>query len=196
MPRPSSITRDAMLDRVLDAAEALARRDGLRGIGMRRIAQEIGYAPGTIYNLVGDLDAVVLRLNARTLARLAGALETCAEAGREPVATVHAMADCYLDFVAADPRVWGLLLEHSGTAGTTPPDWYAEALARATGLVDRVLAPLIPDAAERRRSVATLWAALHGLASLATSGKLAVVEKDDPHDLARLLVSRFLAAAE
>jgi WHG domain-containing protein len=55
-----------------------------------------------------------------------------------------------------------------------------------------VLKPLIKDDGERRRSVATLWASLHGLASLATSGKLAVVDKDDPRAMARLLIERFL----
>ncbi|MFY9291084.1 MAG: TetR/AcrR family transcriptional regulator, partial [Methylorubrum rhodinum] len=37
-----------------------------------------------------------------------------------------------------------------------------------------------------------LWAALHGLASLSTSGKLAVLTPDAPRELARLLVGRFL----
>jgi hypothetical protein len=32
---------------------------------------------------------------------------------------------------------------------------------------------------------------LQGLASLAASGKLSMVNHDDPHDLARLLISRF-----
>jgi hypothetical protein len=57
--------------------------------------------------------------------------------------------------------------------------------------IDHLLAPLVPDEAERRRSVATLWAALHGLASLASSRKLAVVN-DDPREMGRLLVRRFL----
>ena len=72
--------------------------------------------------------------------------------------------------------------------------WYEAALAEATGLVDALLKPLIPDEAERRRSVATLWAALQGIAALAGSGKLAVVSQDDPRGMGRLLVRRFLAS--
>jgi Lon protease-like protein len=76
--------------------------------------------------------------------------------------------------------------------GSAFPDWYERALADTTRLVDEVLKPLIADEAERRRSVATLWASLHGLASLATSGKLAIVDAEDPHAMAELLIRRFL----
>src|SRR5215218_7957423 len=61
--RTATISKDDMLALVLDAAEACAREDGLRGIVMRRLAAAIGYSAGTIYNLVGDLDEVVARLN-------------------------------------------------------------------------------------------------------------------------------------
>ena len=44
------------------------------------------------------------------------------------------------------------------------------------------------------QAVAALWASLHGLASLSTSGKLGALTDAAPADLARLLVSRFLAA--
>jgi hypothetical protein len=58
--------------------------------------------------------------------------------------------------------------------------------------VDDILRPLIADEAERRLAVASLWAALHGIASLATSGKLAAVHDADPHAMAQQLIARFL----
>ena len=177
---------------VAGTAESLVRNEGFRALGMRRLAAAIGYAPNSIYNAVGDLDQVVLRVNARTLARLHAALEAALDPGRSPRDDALALADAYLVFVAADPRVWGLLFEHLVAPEQPFPDWYAEALARPVGLVDAVLAPLFTDAEERRRAVAALWAALHGLASLSTSGKLAVLTPDPPRALARLLVGRFL----
>ncbi|KMO26982.1 TetR family transcriptional regulator, partial [Methylobacterium variabile] len=90
------------------------------------------------------------------------------------------------------PRVWSLVFEHSLAPDSAFPDWYAAALAQATDLVDGVLEPMIPDVSERRQAVATLWAGLHGLASLSTSNKLAVLTPEPPRDLARLLVGRFL----
>src|SRR5215211_4564887 len=159
---------------------------------MRRIAAEIGYAAGSIYNAVGDLDEVVLRVNARTLERLRAHLGSLVDPARSPLQNALAVADGYLDFVTHQPRLWGLILEHVLPEGSTFPDWYETALGATTNLVDDVLKPLIADDDERRRSVATLWASLHGLASLSTSGKLAVVDKDDPRAMAHLLIRRFL----
>jgi AcrR family transcriptional regulator len=184
--------RDGFVALVASAAESLVRHEGFRALGMRRVASAIGYAPNSIYNAVGDLDQVVLRVNARTLERLHGALEAVIDAGRPPRDNVLAVADAYLVFVAADPRVWSLLFEHLAAPDQPFPDWYAAALARPVGRVDAVLAPLIAEPAERRRAVAALWAALHGLASLSTSGKLAVLTPDAPRELAQLLVGRFL----
>ena len=112
---------------------------------------------------------------------------------RAPLENALAVANGYLEFVMRQPRLWDLIIEHALPKGSAFPDWYEEALAEATRLVDEVLKPLIADKDERRRAVATLWAALHGLASLATSGKLAVVDRDDPHRMADLLIRRFLA---
>ncbi|GJE73955.1 MULTISPECIES: TetR/AcrR family transcriptional regulator [Methylorubrum] len=184
--------RDGFVALVASAAESLVRHEGFRALGMRRLASTIGYAPNSIYNAVGDLDQVVLRVNARTLERLHGALEAVIDPRRPPRDNALALADAYLVFVAADPRVWSLLFEHLAAPDQPFPDWYAAALARPVGRVDAVLAPLIAEPAERRRAVAALWAALHGLASLSTSGKLAVLTPDAPRELARLLVGRFL----
>jgi AcrR family transcriptional regulator len=192
MARRADHTREELADLVVSAAEKLARKEGLRGVAMRRIAAEIGYAPGSIYNAVGDLDRVILRVNARTLERLRAHLARAVDPARAPLDNALAVADGYLDFVMRQPRLWGLILEHVLPRGSAFPDWYERALADTTHLVDEVLRPMIRDEAERRRSVATLWASLHGLASLATSGKLAIVDAEDPRAMAELLIRRFL----
>lgn len=184
--------REGFIALVAGAAESLVRNEGYRALGMRRLAAAIGYAPNSIYNAVGDLDQVVLRVNARTLARLHTVLSAVIDPERAARDNALALADAYLVFVAADPRVWSLLFEHLVAPDQPFPDWYAAALAEPVMLVDTVLAPLIVPADERRRAVAALWAALHGLASLSTSRKLAVLTPDPPQDLARLLVGRFL----
>jgi AcrR family transcriptional regulator len=192
MARPTKHTRDDVVRMVVDAAEKLARKKGLRGLSLRKIAGEVGYAPGSLYHLIGDLDAIILHLNARTLARLSSFLKTRIDASRPAADNAFAIADGYLDFVMAEPRLWGLILEHTLPAGTKTPAWYGQTLASTTGLVDEVLRPLISDDEERQFAVVSLWAALHGIASLATSGKLTAVHDGAPHVMARQLIARFL----
>lgn len=184
--------RDGFTAMVSQAAESLVRNEGFRGLGMRRLAAAIGYAPNSIYNAVGDLDQVILRVNARTLGRLYAALLAAIDADASPRDNALALAEAYLVFVDADPRVWSLLFEHIAAPDVPFPDWYAQALSQPVGLVDTVLEPLIADPSERRGAVAVLWAGLHGLASLSTSNKLRVLVADPPQVLARMLVGRYL----
>ncbi len=179
---------------VVAAAEGIVREAGVRGLGMRPLAAAIGYAPNSIYNAVGDLDQVVLRVNARTLTRLHATLDAALDPAAAPLDNALALADAYLVFVAADPAVWGLIHEYAPAPGTVPPEEHGQALAAATGLVGRALAPLLPEAGERERVVAALWAALHGLAALSISGKLAALTPEAPGSLARMLVRRVLEA--
>jgi AcrR family transcriptional regulator len=195
MGRPAKHNQDDVVRMVVDAAETMARQEGLRGLSLRRIAAEIGYVPGSLYNLIGDLDDIILHLNARTLERLSEYLKTCIDPAKPAVENAFAVADGYLDFVMAEPLLWGLILEHRLLPGVETPHWFAQTLTATTGLVDDILRRLIADETERRLAVASLWAALHGIASLATSGKLAAVHKADPHAMARQLVARFLGIA-
>lgn len=186
--------RAAFAALVAEAAEGIVRAEGTRALGMRRLAAAVGYAPNSIYNAVGDVDQVVLRVNARSFGRLRAALDAAIDPAATPRTNALALAAAYLAFVAADPVVWSLVHTHVLGPDTVIPDWHAQALARAVEPVEATLAPLVPDTAERGRLVAALWAALHGLAALSTSGKLAGLNADPPEDLARVLVARVLGS--
>jgi AcrR family transcriptional regulator len=183
-------------DSILKVASELAEAVGLRGVGVRAIAAQLGISPGTIYNVVGDIDDVILLVNAQTLRRLQTALLAEFSSERDPMSNVFAIADAYIDFVIGNAKSWSMILEHSFASEKLLPNWYLSELNKTIDLVDRALKPVIADKRERRRSVATLWASLQGLASLAASGKLSMVDQDDPHDLARLLISRFFGLAK
>jgi AcrR family transcriptional regulator len=185
--------RDEFVALVTDAAETIAAAEGLRGLGLRRIAGAVGYAPNSIYNAIGDLDDIVMRVNARTVDRLRQHLEDSLDRASTAEQRIERLGEAYLGFVRAEPKLWSLLFEHTLPDGRDGPPWLAAALARATGLVDRELRPLVSDRIARNRAVAALWASLHGIASLSTSRKLGAVTQADPRELARLLIRSFLA---
>lgn len=182
-------------EEILKVATELAEADGLKGVGVRAIANRLGISPGTIYNVVGDVDDVILRVNAQTLRTLQRVLSQELLPHRDAMANVFAVADTYVRFVLANSRIWGMILEHSLASDKTLPDWYRQELDKTVDLVDCVLRPVISGTKDRKRCVAALWAALQGLASLAASGKLSMVGQDDPQDLAQLLIARFFGVA-
>ena len=67
MGRRSDHSRDELYTMALAAARKIAEKEGLRGLTARRIAREIGYTVGTLYNLFDNLDGLIVHLNGTTL---------------------------------------------------------------------------------------------------------------------------------
>ena len=108
------------------AARTIAER-GLSGLKARALADEAGCAVGAIYNVVADLDELVLLANARTLAALEKALGAATTPGKGPdwaIGQLVKLALAYLDFAAAHRTQWQALFEHRLASGQSPPDWY------------------------------------------------------------------------
>ena len=194
MARRNDHRPEELRSMALDAARAIASEEGLRGITVRRVAERIGYAPGTLYNLFPSLDALILTMNGETLERLGASLSGAAAAPVERRAA--ALVDAYFDFVEQQPRLWSVLFEHRLPEGTPAPDWYRAALERLVGAAVVALTPVIsafPEA-ERHQTVVAMWGALHGISTLAVSGKLGLVSSADPRQLAHRVVRGIVSA--
>lgn len=192
MGRRSDHSRSELYEMVLSAAREIAEQEGLGGLTVRRIATQIGYSGGTLYNLFENLDDLVVHLNARTLDSLYEELAG-ATLEEDPEAAVRALTECYVRFTREHPRLWNLLFEHRLPNGTDPPDWYYEKIERARGLLERALAPLFGPGRETERlhSARVLWSSLHGICSLETAGKL--VKTESVEAMSESLISYYLA---
>ena len=63
------------------AAERSIAAGGLAGLKTRELAREIGVANGAVYNLVEDMDELILRVGSQTLARLDASLSAAEAQG-------------------------------------------------------------------------------------------------------------------
>jgi len=61
--------RAKLREALILAAERSIAAKGLSGLKTRDLAREIGCANGAVYNLVADVDELILRVGSRTLAR-------------------------------------------------------------------------------------------------------------------------------
>lgn len=176
MARRSDHTQEELRELILEAAERAMAGKGLAGLSARDIARDIGYSPGTIYNIFANLDDVVLNVEARVLDRLDAKLGQVPARGT-PLQQIRRLAIAYLEFTRANPKLWGLLFEHTLPARTKAPAWYAKRLARLLGRLEVALLPLFPTSqhAAAARTARVLWASVHGIASLAVADKLANV---------------------
>lgn len=152
----------------------------------RALAQEVGCAVGAIYNVVEDLDDLVLLVNARTLAAIERDL-SAADQGRDAaaphsqapdaqsaIARLVRMALAYLDYAAAHTPRWRALFEHRMPAGREVPGWYREQQQRLLAHVEEFLLALQEQESRVRRALLarSLFSAVHGLVLLGLEEKL------------------------
>jgi len=191
MARRSDHTREELYEMALSTAREIVAAEGLRGLTARRVAREIGYSIGTIYNIFENFDDLIIHLNATTLDRL---YETATATPTEPDpgAALRAYARCYFGFTSKNQRLWTAVFEHQLPDGYERPDWYHQKVAQLLSLAEDALAPFFaPDEAERRNHNArVLWSALYGICSLAQSGSLR--DDDSPTELVDTLIENFL----
>lgn len=195
MGRRSLHTADELRELIIGASTDLIRESGLEGLSAREIARRIDYSPGTIYNSFENLDDLVLTIEGRLLDSLIDALAALPDE-RDDRVRVQKIASRYLEFVADNPKLWNLLLEHNLPASRSTPEWYRQKLEAVMKIFERALLPLAKDGIgdeELARSARVLWAGVHGIASLSTANKLSMVASDHASVMLEDFVRTYLA---
>jgi AcrR family transcriptional regulator len=173
--------------RVIDAAAALADRDGLDGLTLGSVADELGVRPPSLYNHVDGLDDIRRGVRLQALGELDARLQR-ASVGRSGADAVHAMAAAYRAYA----------LEHPGRYATVVPTHVvadAEISAAGARVVGTALAALRgfgllgDDAIHAAR---TLRAAIHGFVALEQAGGFGL--EQDPGESFEWMVTRLAMA--
>ena len=167
--------REAQREALVDCAAAAIAAGGLPALKARDLAGCVGCSLGAIYNLVADLDELVLRVSRRTLAALDAELDAIEASGAPNTpAQLVAWAKAYAAFAAANRNLWRALFEFRMVEGAELPDWFAADQLRLFVRLETRLAALMPDhdAAAVKRQARTLFSAVHGIVSLGLERKL------------------------
>lgn len=170
---PDRNYRNKLKANTLLVAKRIVRNEGLRALQARRIAQEAGCSVGTIYNLYDGLDHLIIRVNSGTLEDLGAKLsELEPSATNSLVADLTVMALTYLQFALDSQPAWRAIFEHQLAKDKTVPDWYREHQARLFSIVEKKLAHVVTDDQQRKIAARALFAAVHGIVSIALDQKL------------------------
>jgi AcrR family transcriptional regulator len=176
-----SVRRAELKAALAAAAERTIETQGLRALRARALADEVGCAVGAIYNVVADLDDLVLLVNSRTLAALERELDAAgrragndASAADAAIARLTRMALAYLNFAAAHTLRWRALFEHRLPKGVEVPEGYRKEQQHLFGYVEEVLRELQTQTSPKQRALhaRSLFSAVHGLVVLGLEEKL------------------------
>ncbi len=164
----------ALRARIVEIATRILETEGLQALQARRIASEAGCAIGTLYNVYGGLDDVIIAANTVTLERLGERLnEARAQTSDHDLeVTLTRFAMEYLEFATEHRLAWRTLFEHQMEDGKSVPESYREKQAQLFAIVESTMRGDISDPDKASMVSRALFSAVHGIVALALDEKL------------------------
>jgi len=195
MARRSEHSKEEIRDMALAAAQDIVKAEGLAGLSARKIAKKIGYTVGTLYLVFKNQDDLILTINARTLDALAAKMQDALQKCRQPRTCIVAMGRAYVDYASDNPQLWSMVFEHRLPPGEEVPPWFAVKVNKLFQLVEQQLTPLLENHSEKKIDLASraLWCGVHGICSLAVTGKLEINDAESINALTDSLINNYLA---
>ncbi len=137
MPRPQVYDRDAMLD----AAEELAVKGGVKAVTIRAVSDRAGISNGAIYHAFGSRGGLVGRAWVRAARRFLALQQQAVDAEDDPIRGVVAAADAPAVFSEQYPSSAQLVLGTSREEliGEAPAEVQAELRGLDTDLRDLLI---------------------------------------------------------
>ena len=188
MARRSDHTREELTDLAIEAAVALIDKHGLAQFSARRVAAEIGYTVGTIYNVFGSYDGLLFHANARTLDHWYDFLQTRLKRAKSD--PLRVLARGYVDYARTHYNRWLALFEHHRDKSTPVPGWYRDRIRRFFAMLEETIPPAAGRKAKRDAQV--LWAGIHGISILSLTGRFELVGAESTDALVNALIDNYL----
>ncbi|MEM9342166.1 MAG: TetR-like C-terminal domain-containing protein [Pseudomonadota bacterium] len=190
MSNNTKTKRDELRQRLIDAAEDEIARLGMVGLKARSVTQTAGCALGALYNVVTDLDGLIILVNSRTIKRLSDKLDEAGRTAKTPEGALKALATAYVQFALSERNLWFAAFNHRLPDGQDLPDWHqAEYLALITHLT-HPLGALLPGLSTETLALRaqTLFASVHGVVQLSLNGQFAGAPREVLQDEVQALV--------
>ncbi|MFN7020812.1 MAG: TetR/AcrR family transcriptional regulator [Phycisphaerales bacterium] len=166
----------AVRQRILGAARELFVRHGCDAVSLRKIAESIGYTAPALYTHFRDKSELMSELCRQDFAALAGDFVKLAKVA-DPVERIYRLGLAYIRFAREHPNHYRLMFMTPHLAEIAPPteadiqamsDPDQDAYAFLHKSVREAMAEgrFLPDHTDSELLAQTLWAGVHGVASL------------------------------
>ncbi|WP_315092937.1 TetR/AcrR family transcriptional regulator [uncultured Cellulomonas sp.] len=173
--------RDARRRLITAAARTLAEREGWDAVTTRRLSSEIEYSQPVLYKHFASMEDIAEAVALEGFGELADALRAARHSARSPEEALRSVAHAYSAFAAENPALYDAMFTRASHLRFGAEDAPAALSAAFTEL----RAATEPVAAGRDLETLTevLWAALHGLTTLAQHDRLRRGRGDERLDL-------------
>jgi AcrR family transcriptional regulator len=201
VPRTQRREREkaAFREEVLAAARAIVLEEGFTALTMRKIADAVEYAPGTIYLYFESRDSIAFELCRRGFEELRAALSPAA-AIADPEKRLREMGRLYVRFGIERSETYRLIFMEDVKYASAifakraddadSPGMQALQLLVATLEELRIAGRLTSDASAQELAE-TIWAGVHGIVSLAIT--FTHVPETSPERLSQIMTNGILS---
>jgi AcrR family transcriptional regulator len=162
--------RAARRQLIVTTARRIAEAEGWDAVTTRRLSAEIEYSQPVLYKHFSSMEAIAQSVAVDGFRELAESVSTAREGATGPEDVLRRVAHAYIDFALANPATYDAMFTRATSLHFAAADTPPELSAGFAGLRDAVTA--VTDTADADTATETLWAALHGLATLGRSGRL------------------------
>lgn len=173
MARPK-LYDDDLRARLVGEASRVIETDGTAALSVRRTAQAAGTSTTAVYSLFGSMDGLRRAVLIDAFERFTAAQESITPSD-DPFTDVAGLGMAYVQWALDNPKLYELMFGQSVAGIETSPELDAagtRAIAPLTGSVTRAIEGGVFVAADVATVVTSLWAQVHGLATLMLAGKL------------------------
>jgi AcrR family transcriptional regulator len=193
MGRRSDHSRPELREMIIAEGHRQMSEVGFARFSAREVAKRIGYSIGTIYNVFGSYDQLILAINGRTLdywlaylkARLEGTITD----------RLRTAIDAYFKFAISNRHAWAALYDFRLPENELMPEYYQRKVADITEIVVREIADALPPqhGAKAPALARSLLATVHGHCFFTLNGTFRLLGEADPLEAALNRVNDALA---
>ena len=195
MGRRSDHSRPELEQLILAEGHRQMAEHGFARFSAREVAKRIGYSVGTLYNVFGTYDRLVLAINTETFRLWTRHLQDrLAEADKD---RIRALVEGYFSFARANRNLWMAIYDHRLPSGMAIPEEFLPDRSKLTNIVIDEVAMALPEARREHapRLARSLIATVHGHCTFTLDGTFELMGVKEPEELALARVRDSLAAA-
>jgi AcrR family transcriptional regulator len=166
---------------IVSTARRLAEAEGWDAVTTRRLSTEIEYSQPVLYKHFSGMEEIAQAVAIDGFRELAEVLLKARTGAGEPEHALRRIAHAYIDFARDNPALYDAMFTRATTLNFAAADTPPQLSAAFAELREAVVA--IAGDRDADTVAEVFWSALHGLTTLARSGRLRAGHDSDRVDL-------------
>lgn len=178
MARRSDHTREELKKLAVLKGQELIKEDGFSKFSARKVAKELGYSVGTLYNIFENSNDLIMNINLLTMDYMKEFVLSRIEENKYGGEAIKNLAASYITFAQENYNLWCALFDFNIPQDYVFPEWYSSKINSLNAIVERPLIPFLKDEKEAKEMADVLWAGVHGICQMGFKGQLDMKKSD------------------